>query len=75
MTGALLHKLEQIVKEKQIQKDVMIKEIQDLQEKLSQLENEHYELYGELESLEHVLELLKPKKHNKGEIKNGKHYY
>lgn len=50
--------LEQILKDKQDKKDLMIKEIQELEQKLSQLKNDHYEIYGEVESLEHVITLL-----------------
>lgn len=50
--------LEQILKDKQDKKDLMIKEIQELEQKLSQLKNDHYEIYGEVESFEHVITLL-----------------
>lgn len=53
--------LEKILIKKKKQKDLMIKEIQDLEERLSQLKNDHYELYGEVESLEHVITLLNKK--------------
>lgn len=57
----MIDTLERMLIEKQNQKDLMIKEIQDLEQRLSQLKNIHYELYGEVESLEHVITLLNKK--------------
>ena len=55
----IVYTLEQLVIEKRKEKDLMIKEIKELEQKLIQLKNDHYELYGEVESLEHVIEILK----------------
>ena len=55
----IVYTLEQLVIEKQKEKDLMIKEIKELEQKLIQLKNDHYKLYGEVESLEHVIEILK----------------
>ena len=61
MSDELYHTLVQLSIEKQNEKDVMIKYIQELEQKLVQLKNDHYELHGEVESLEHVIELLNKK--------------
>ena len=58
MNDDFFNTLEQMVIEKQKEKDLMVKEIHELEYKLAQLKDDHYELYGEIESLEHVIELL-----------------
>lgn len=55
----MIDKLEQILIEKQREKKLMVKNIHDLEYKLAQLKDEHFDLYDEIESLEHVIELLK----------------
>ena len=54
----MLLTLEQLVIEKQKEKDAMLNDIQKLEHNLLLLKNHHYELHGEIESLEHVIELL-----------------
>ena len=59
MDDDFFNTLEQIVIEKKRERNLMIKEIQELQQKLSQLKIDNYELLREVESLEHVIELFK----------------
>lgn len=55
----MFNRLEQLFIEKQKEKDLMLKEIQELEQKLLELKNNNYKLYGEIESLVHVIEILK----------------
>ena len=58
----IVYTLEQLVIEKQKEKDLMVKNIHDLEYKLAQLKDDHFDLYDEIESLEHVIELFKNNK-------------
>lgn len=54
----MLFKLQQLLTVKQKEKEALLNDIQELEYKLSLFKNFHYELHGEVESLEHVIELL-----------------
>lgn len=57
----MLHTLQQLLIEKQKDKEALLNDIQELEYKLSLFKNFHYELHGEVDSLEHVIELLNKK--------------
>ena len=53
--------LQELLTKKQTEKETVLNDIQELEYKLSLFKNFHYELHGEIESLEHVIELLNKK--------------
>ena len=64
----MIYMLQQLLNERQKEKEAMLNDIQKLEYELLQLKNYHYELHGEVESLEHVIKLLNDDKELKQKL-------